>query len=585
MTDERPSQTTILIVDDNPQNVELLVEFLLRKGYTTHTALSGQQALEHIQYTLPDLILLDIMMPGINGYQVCRQLKEDARTSDIPVIFLSALTDTIDKVKGFSLGAVDFITKPFQNQEVLARVEMHLNMRRMQKQLAENNALLEQKITQRDDVEESLQSRNEELLLLNRIGQTFSSSLDLSDVMDTILEEVQGLLNVFSISCWLIVPDRDELVCHHAKGSGSEEVVKWRLPLGQGITGWVAQHGESQLVTDTWTDTRHFKSVDQQSGVQIRSMLSLPLKLKGDVIGVLNLVDSQPGRFTQNEQIFLESVAASAAIAIENAQLYTTAQQEIAERKQAQEALRAAHDELQEKNAQLQELNASKDKFFSIISHDLRSPFNALMGFGQLLCQRLAQEENQSESAALAEKVHRSAKRLYDLLENLLTWSRIQRDVMEYDPETIDLEELAEDNVALFLSRAEQKNITLTQTIHPQTMAYADYNMVNTILRNLVSNAMKFTPPGGLISLSAQPYNETHLQIAVSDTGKGIPQADRNKLFRIDTHFTSTGTAGEKGTGLGLSLCKDLAEKNHGTIWVESELDKGSTFHFTLQKM
>jgi signal transduction histidine kinase len=229
-------------------------------------------------------------------------------------------------------------------------------------------------------------------------------------------------------------------------------------------------------------------------------------------------------------------------------------------------------------------LNASKDKFFSIISHDLRSPFNVMLGFSQLIDEN-ADRYSKAEIKTKVGKLRTSAEQLYALLENLLTWSRIQRGAMEYDPGNVDINEIVEDNIDLFTSRAEQKQITLRNFIAQETMVYADANVVSTVLRNLLSNAMKFTSSGGTIDVSAQPHGEQFLEVAVADTGMGIKEEDFSKLFRIDVQYTHVGTAGEKGTGLGLNLCKDLVEKNGGIIRFESEIGKGTTFKFTLPKL
>ncbi|GAK55027.1 response regulator receiver protein [Candidatus Vecturithrix granuli] len=238
--------------------------------------------------------------------------------------------------------------------------------------------------------------------------------------------------------------------------------------------------------------------------------------------------------------------------------------------------------ELEAQKLELAELNASKDKFFSIISHDLRSPFNALLGFAQILSENLERytlEEIQQKVIY----IRTAAERLYALLENLLTWSRIQRGAIEYDPEPLDLAEIVEDNVALFMPNAEQKQIRLHNSIQAQTFVYADYSMLNTVIRNLTSNALKFTSSGDHVSLSVM-VAERLVEVAVSDTGVGIPAEVLPTLLRIDTHHTRVGTAGEKGTGLGLVLCKELIEKNGGQLWVESEAGKGSTFKFTLPR-
>jgi PAS domain S-box-containing protein len=253
---------------------------------------------------------------------------------------------------------------------------------------------------------------------------------------------------------------------------------------------------------------------------------------------------------------------------------------DISERKQAEAELIAAHNELKEKNEQLYELNASKDRFFSIISHDLRSPFTAILGFTELMANNI-DTYSKSEMRHQVDKLKTAAEKLYGLLENLLTWSRIQRGAIKYDPAVIDLFDVAQENMVIFLPKAEHKDIALRSVIQKGTRAYADYGMINTIMRNLISNALKFTNVGGSITVSAAARNQ-YIEVVVADTGCGIPQEGLMKLFRIDTTYSGVGTAGEQGTGLGLILCKELIEQHGGEIWVKSEPGKGTTFGFTI---
>ncbi len=177
-------------------------------------------------------------------------------------------------------------------------------------------------ITERKQAEEALQRLNRELALLNQASQAFNSSLDLNVVLVSILEEVRPLLGVIGASIWLIDPKSGELVCHQASGMHRELLSGWRLPLGQGIVGWVAQHDQSQIVADVQTDPRHFKEIEQHMKLELQSILSVPLRSKEKVIGVLEVVDTEANRFNQTELMLVESLAATATIAIENARLY-----------------------------------------------------------------------------------------------------------------------------------------------------------------------------------------------------------------------------------------------------------------------
>ncbi|GAK61277.1 response regulator receiver sensor signal transduction histidine kinase [Candidatus Vecturithrix granuli] len=393
------NKATILIVDDNTTNLNVLLDYLHDVGYKVLIAPNGEQALQQMQHVSPDLILLDVMMPGIDGFETCQRLKDKEKTKDIPVIFMTALTDTVDKIRGFAVGGVDYITKPFQHEEVLARVNAHLTIRNLQQEL---------------------QKKNEDL------------------------EKYADLL-----------------------------------------AGRNAQLHEKNL-------------------------------------------------------------------------------------------------ELDEKNAQLKILNADKDKFFSIIAHDLRNPLGALRELPQIIIENI-ETYTRDELIRMILLQRDAAKNLFALLENLLTWSRIQRGMIEYQPQQLNLEHVIARNISLMKPQAEQKQIRLTSLVQEHIPILADYNMIDTVIRNLISNALKFTKEGGSIEVSIA-HNDEFAEIAVADTGIGIKEQYIAKLFRIDEQYRRIGTANEKGTGLGLILCKEFVEKHGGRIWVESEVGKGSIFRFTLSK-
>jgi signal transduction histidine kinase len=362
------------------------------RGYTIRLASDGLHALTTIRAEPPDLILLDIIMPEMNGYEVCEQLKAGEDTRDIPILFISALNKVSEKVKAFSVGGVDYINKPFQPEEVIARVETHLALRNLQKSL----------------------------------------------------------------------------------------------------------------------------------------------------------------------------------------------QKEVVRRQQAEEEQRVLNAQLQEANQQLREANASKNKFFSIIAHDLRSPLGTFRELSHLLVENI-QHYEKDELIRMMRTQRDSANRLYGLLDNLLTWARSQQQHIEYHPQKIDLQSLIMGNVMLLSPDAAQKHITLNNSIQEKMFVYADSHMLNTVVLNLLSNALKFTKPQGNIEVSATS-NGQYVEVAVSDTGIGIPVEYLSKLFRIDTTYRQTGTANERGTGLGLILCQEFVERHGGRIWMGSDAGKGTTVKFALPK-
>lgn len=236
--------------------------------------------------------------------------------------------------------------------------------------------------------------------------------------------------------------------------------------------------------------------------------------------------------------------------------------------------------QLEAQKLELKQLNASKDKFFSIIAHDLRSPFSGLLGLTDFIIKNVEQFTQRDVKENLTE-LRDVAHTVYGLLENLLAWSRLQRGVMDHHPDTVKLHPMSAQILRLFGTNARQKEIALINDVPRDLAAYIDKRMLDTVLRNLLSNALKFTEKGGTITIAGR-RNGSGVELDVTDTGTGIPPEDLSRLFRIDVKYTNVGTAGEEGTGLGLILCKDLVERNNGRLWVESALGQGTTFTMRL---
>lgn len=238
------------------------------------------------------------------------------------------------------------------------------------------------------------------------------------------------------------------------------------------------------------------------------------------------------------------------------------------------------NEQLEISEKKLNALNASKDKLFSIIGHDLRGHFNVLNSITQMLSNdyNMLSDEERLECI---EAVASTSRQSYRLLENLLNWARSQAGMVEFSPEMLYLEQIIADVIKLLKGQADNKEISISSSVAENMKVRADRNMMETVLRNLTSNAIKFTEPGGTIFISAIE-SENSVQISVADTGIGISSEDVEKLFRIDVDHKKIGNSREKGTGLGLILCKEFIEKHNGTIWVNSEPGRGSSFIFTL---
>jgi two-component system, sensor histidine kinase and response regulator len=378
---------SILIVDDNPRNLQLMSTLLKEKGYKLYVTNSGENALLFLQKTLPDLILLDIMMPGLSGFEVCKRIKQNEKLNNIPVIFLTAKNDVEDVVDGFEAGAVDYVTKPMNPKEVFVRISNHLRLKK---------------------TKEMLIKKNSEMKALNA-----------------------------------------------------------------------------------------------------------------------TLIDSK-------------------AIIEEDAR-------------------------------RLEELNMEKNKFFSIISHDLRGPLSGLIGLSEIIFKQ-ADTIGKEELKDFAGMLFDSSKQVFNLLENLLEWSRMQMNAISFHPEQVRLKPLLENTEKLLHQEVQKKNQQLTLDCPDELELFADQNMLKTVLRNLLGNAIKYTPPGGEIAVMANRPGNGKTKIIFKDNGIGMDETLLRSLFRIDGKASRPGTEGESSIGLGLFLCKDFIRKHNGSIKTKSAVGEGTTF-------
>ena len=315
--------------------------------------------------------------------------------------------------------------------------------------------------------------------------------------------------------------------------------------------------------------------LDEQGNRVIISTTKVPLINKdGEVVGIVGM-----GRdITKTKRIEIQLRKRTEDLQETN-RLLEERQEEI---QQQAEELTAQADNLRKINDELERLNRTKDKFFSIIAHDLRNPFHAIIGFSELLTKEY-HSMNDQQKIGLLELINVSSEGAFNLLENLLQWARTQTDKIKYNPENIEINEVVASTLGFLSITAEKKHIKFIDDLKPKTMVYADKNMINTVIRNLVSNAVKFTKNGGEVRISATDKGSM-IDIHISDTGIGMNKESLDKLFKIDAYHSTTGTAGETGTGLGLVICREFVEKHGGKLKVESEEKKGSIFSFGLPK-
>jgi signal transduction histidine kinase len=248
--------------------------------------------------------------------------------------------------------------------------------------------------------------------------------------------------------------------------------------------------------------------------------------------------------------------------------------------------LKEATNEIISKNQELKEINATKDKFFSIISHDLRSSLSSILSLSELLTDK-AYSFSAEELKTFGQSINQTADSTYKLLENLLEWSRLQRGIITFNPELINISDFLNSCDHSIIEKAKNKHIKLDMKITKDLTLYADVNMLRTIMRNLISNAIKFTKSDGLILIEISKSERGETLFAIRDNGIGMPPEILDKLFNVAENTCRPGTENEPSTGLGLVLCKEFIEKHGGKIWAESDYDgksrgKGSTFYFTI---
>jgi len=248
--------------------------------------------------------------------------------------------------------------------------------------------------------------------------------------------------------------------------------------------------------------------------------------------------------------------------------------------KRQNQVIQAANEQLTESEQKLKELNDTKDKFFSIVAHDLKNPFTSLLSISELLSESYHDMDEEDKISGI-NSFHRSAKRIYVLLENLLMWSRSQTNRIKYLPDEFDLYQLASENIQLFNLHAEKKGLNLAFVSEKELIVFADREMINTVLRNFLHNAIKYSEPGGKVVLELK-QEENRIKVSVEDTGVGMNAEKLNNLFNLASKWTTPGTDGEKGTGLGLIVCKEFVERHGAKIQVQSEPGKGSEFGFWL---
>ena len=529
----------VLIADDDPRMVRLIREVLKLGDCKVLEANSGADALEILYRENAsghpvDVLVLDIMMPGMDGYQVIAHVKEDPLLTTTSILVTTVLTSISNKTMGLEMGADDYLTKPFDPRELLARVEVIMRMRR---------------------TEQALRQRNRELAALNEISRTVTSSLDVDEVLAATMQGIREILQVEAGSLILVDEESGELVFHKTLSPQQGWITGRTFQPGEGILGHVIAAGQPYLVSDVAGDPLFLPRVDEGTGFTTRTALCVPLIVRDRVIGAIELINKLDGVFTAADLDLLQTMAGSVVVAVENAQLYT----ELAD---------FAH-ELERSQAQLvqAEKMAAIGRLAASIAHEINNPLQAIHNSLHLSATPRLCEEKHREYLSMAQG---EVARLIEIVQRMLDFYRPSRGRMV----GTDVDQVLRNALAIADKRLQHSHIRVhTRLASGLPLIPAVPDQLTQVFLNIIINAIDAMPEGGDLRLGTLLTEDGEwVLVAFRDSGPGLTPEQVTHVFEP---FYTTKL---EGTGLGLAVSYGIIERHGGTIEVSSQLAHGATF-------
>lgn len=568
---------TVLIVDDESRNRDLLKVMLAPEGVELVSASDGVEALAMVASRPPDLILLDVMMPGMNGYQVAGKLREDAKSKHIPIIMITALDDREGRLLGLTAGADDFLTKPIDRAELsvrvrnLLRVKAHADeLRATLGALATLNEELDRRTTAIALAQSFADGATARLAKLQRITAALGNTVNQDEVASSVLREA-----IVALECdagAVVISDEEGALSLLRESGTLDALMKsfTQTRVAEPCCPYVeAVVNRRPLYLESFEEMfgRYPAFQNVAKTASRGAWIFLPLEIEGKAVGALAFGFASARKFTLLDRHFADTVARYCAQALDRVRLRDAAAAALAEAGEAR--MMAEH------------ANSAKTLFLRAMSHELRTPLNAISGYTEILEMGIRGAVNAEQTKDLG-RIKRAASYLLRLINDVLTIARLEG-ARPLNLIALDVNSVLGEVEGLCVLQAKAKGLTLTVTpCDRDVRVAADPERFQQILLNLIINAVKFTPNGGSIGVTCEGDIST-VRMRVTDTGVGVSSADIDRVFepfvQIDRHLTA---ATQQGVGLGLSISRELARAMHGDLTLQSKEGSGSTFTLTL---
>jgi signal transduction histidine kinase/DNA-binding NarL/FixJ family response regulator len=551
----------ILTIDDRPINRQFLVSLLGYGGHTVLEAAGGEEGLEIVRQSHPDLVIADIKMPKMDGYQFVDRLRKEEQIAATPVIFYTASYHE-SEARGVaeSYGVLDIITKPSEPEAILKKVNKALGIR---------GPLIPTRLVPVDATEhrelEVLQTTGLKLSALVELGMEFGSDRDPKRLLSRFCSTARHIIGARKSMLGVLSDSGDDLKFFLINGlKEAHPVVQEHPPLHHSVLETIVKTKKAVRINHAGTDT-HLEQLSPYNS-PIRSFLGVPLMSATEVYGWLVLLEKQDnGEFSAEDERMATTLAAQAAIAYENALL-----SKLLERN-AEELDRTRLEQLE-----------MKDEFISHVSHELRSPLATVHQFTTIVLDGLAGEIN-GEQREYLEIVLRNSLQLRDMIGDLLEVTRARSGKLTIERQPTLISDLFRSMVQTYERRATEKGIIFGTSCPPGLpLVLADPSRIGQVLSNLADNALKFSTRGEVSISACLDDEKKFIRVAVADTGCGISAESLPRIFDRLYQSPNTVVLSRKGLGLGLHICDLLVELHGGKIWVESEAGEGTTIFFTL---